>query len=163
MISRDGDKMSGWWGERTNLGKGETQPNSLRVFYNSISHYNITVTSAKSVNLYFYPQDSLRSRWLEVVGTKKNARERRRHARREGVPARKAPENCFPLPLQLPGSHCVICQKFWQKTTDLAQTKRAAKKRCTFYLRSKYICYKDQLGSLIIERWSNKLMVNTQL
>ena len=71
MISRDGDKMSGWWGERTNLGKGETQPNSLRVFYNSISHYNITVTSAKSVNLYFYPQDSLRSRWLEVVGTKK--------------------------------------------------------------------------------------------
>ena len=25
----------------------------------------------------------------------------------------------------------------------------------------KYICYKDQLGYLIIERWSNKLMVNT--
>ena len=47
--------------------------------------------------------------------------------------------------------------------TDLAQTKRAAKKRCTFYLRSKYICYKDQLGYLIIEGWSNKLMVNTQL
>ena len=77
---------------------------------------------------------------------KKNARERRRHARGEGAPARKAPENRFPPPLQLPGSRCVICQKFLQKTTDLAQTKRAAKKRCTFYLRSKYICYKDQLS-----------------
>ena len=88
---------------------------------------------------------------------------RRRHARGEGAPTWKAPENRFPPPTQLPGSHCVICQKFWQKTTDLAQTKQAAKKRCTFYLRSKYICYKDQLGYLIIERWSNKLMVNTQL
>ena len=47
--------------------------------------------------------------------------------------------------------------------TDLAQTKHAAKKRCSFYLQSKYICYKDQLGYLIIERRSNKLMVNTQL
>ena len=105
----------------------------------------------------------LRSRRLEVVGKRKNVRARRRHARGEGAPARKAPENRFPPPLQLPGSRCVICQKFWQKTTDLAQTKRAAKKRCTFYLRSKYICYKDQLGSLIIERCSNKLMVNRQL
>ena len=69
----------------------------------------------------------------------------------------------FPPPLQLPGSRCVICQTFGQKTTDLTQTKRAAKKRCTVYLRSKYICYKHQLGYLIIERWSNKLMVNTQL
>ena len=49
----------------------------------------------------------------------------------------------------------MICQKFWQKTADLAQTKRAAKKRCTFYPRSNYIFYKDQLGYLIIviERW----------
>ena len=47
--------------------------------------------------------------------------------------------------------------------TDLAQTKRATKKRCTFFPRSKYICYKDQLGYLIIERWSNKLMFNIQL
>ena len=36
-------------------------------------------------------------------------------------------------------------------------------KSCTFYPGSKYICYKDQLGYLIIERRSNKLMVSTQL
>ena len=58
-------------------------------------------------------EDSLRSRRLEVVGTRKNGRARRRHAKGEGAPARKAPENRFPLPLQLPGSRCaVICQKF---------------------------------------------------
>ena len=38
----------------------------------------------------------LRSRRLEVVGTRKNGRARRRHARGEGAPARKAPENRFP-------------------------------------------------------------------
>ena len=36
---------------------------------------------------------SLRSRRLEVVGTRKNWRARRRHAREEEAPARKAPEN----------------------------------------------------------------------
>ena len=36
---------------------------------------------------------SLRSRGLEVVGTRKNGRARRRHARGEGALARKAPEN----------------------------------------------------------------------
>ena len=41
------------------------------------------------------------------MGTRKNGRARRRHARGEGVPARKAPENRFPPPLQLPDSHCV--------------------------------------------------------
>ena len=45
---------------------------------------------------FLYP--SLRSRRLEVVGTRKNERARRRHARGEGVPARKAHENRFPLP-----------------------------------------------------------------
>ena len=106
---------------------------------------------------------SLRSRRSEVVGTRRNGRARRRHAKGEGVRARKVHENRFPPPTLLPGSRCVICQKFWQKTTDHAQTKRAAKKRGTFYLRSKYICYTDQLGYLIVERWSNKLMVNAQL
>ena len=42
---------------------------------------------------------SLRSRRLEVVGTRKNGRARRRHARGEEAPARKAPENRFPPPL----------------------------------------------------------------
>ena len=108
---------------------------------------------------------SLWSRRLELVGTGKNWRARRRHAREEGAPAQNVPENRFPPPLQLPGSRCVICQTFWQKTIDLAQAKRAAKTRSLvhFIFGLKYICYKDQLGYLIIERWSNKLMVNTQL
>ena len=42
---------------------------------------------------------SLRSRRLEVAGTRKNGRARRRHARGEEAPARKAPENRFPPPL----------------------------------------------------------------
>ena len=33
--------------------------------------------------------------------------------------------------------------------TDLAEKKRVAKKRRTFYFRFKYICYQDQLGYLI--------------
>ena len=44
--------------------------------------------------------NSLRSRRLEVVGTRKNGRGRRRHARGEVAPARKAPENRLPPPLQ---------------------------------------------------------------
>ena len=43
--------------------------------------------------------NSLRSRRLEVVGTRKNGRARRRHARGEEAPARKALENRFPPPL----------------------------------------------------------------
>ena len=35
------------------------------------------------------------SRRLEVVGERENGRARGRHARGEGVPARKAPENRF--------------------------------------------------------------------
>ena len=38
---------------------------------------------------------SLRSRRLEVVGERENRRARRRHARVEGAPARRAPENHF--------------------------------------------------------------------
>ena len=71
---------------------------------------------------------SLCNRPFEAVGARKNGREKGRHA--------------------TPGSRCVICEKFWQKTTDLAQTKSAAKKPCAFYPRSKYICYKDQVGYL---------------
>ena len=107
--------------------------------------------------IIFIFENSLRSRRLEVEGTRKNGRARRRDARGEVAPARKAPENRFPPPLQLPGSRCVICQN---------RTNKACRQKALyiiFYLRSKYICYKDQLGYLIIERWSNKLMVNTQL
>ena len=42
-----------------------------------------------------FSQNSLRSRRLEVVGEKENGRARGRHARGEGAPARKAPENRF--------------------------------------------------------------------
>ena len=38
---------------------------------------------------------SLRSRRLEVAGERENGRARGRHARGEGAPARKAPENRF--------------------------------------------------------------------
>ena len=41
------------------------------------------------------PVDSLRSRRLEVAGERENGRARGRHARGEGAPARKAPENRF--------------------------------------------------------------------
>ena len=30
----------------------------------------------------------------------------------EEAPAQETHENCFPIPIQLPGSRCVICQKF---------------------------------------------------
>ena len=40
-------------------------------------------------------QRSLRGRRLEVVGERENGRARGRHARGEGAPARKAPENRF--------------------------------------------------------------------
>ena len=50
-------------------------------------------------NFSFLASSSLRSRRLEVVGTRKNGRARRRHARGEEAPARKAPENRFPPPL----------------------------------------------------------------
>ena len=41
---------------------------------------------------------SLHSRRLEVVGTRKNGRARRKHAREEETPARKAHENRLPPP-----------------------------------------------------------------
>ena len=80
-------------------------------------------------NRSFY--SSLRSRRLEVVGARKNERARGRQGERERLPGRPTPESS-PAP-NLAGSRYVICQKFWQKTSDLAQTKRAAKKRGTFY------------------------------
>ena len=41
-------------------------------------------------------RSSLRSRRLGLVGTRRHGPARRRHARGEGAPARKAPENRFP-------------------------------------------------------------------
>ena len=69
----------------------------------------------------------------------------------------------FPAPSLITWQPLREMSKGLTETTDLTQTKCAAKKGCTLNLRSKYICHKDQLGYLIIERWSNKLMVNTQL
>ena len=42
-------------------------------------------------NRYIFPYLNLRSRRLEVVGTRKNGHARRRHSRGEGAPAWKAP------------------------------------------------------------------------
>ena len=80
-------------------------------------------------NRSFY--SSLCSRRLEVVGARKNEGARGRQGEKERLPGRPTPESS-PAP-NLAGSRYVICQKFWQKTSDLAQTKRAAKKRGTFY------------------------------
>ena len=41
---------------------------------------------------------SLRSRRLDLVGTRKNGRARRRHARGEGAPAPEGPRKSFPAP-----------------------------------------------------------------
>ena len=82
--------------------------------------------------------------------------------RGEGAPAQKATK-IISSPNLITWQPLRDLSKVLTEMTDLAQTKHAAKKRCTFYPWSKYICYKDQLGYLIIERWSNKLMVNTQL
>ena len=70
---------------------------------------------------------SLRSRRLNVLTVRKKERGvQGRHARGEKAPAREPKENVPPPPcFQLPGGCCVLCQKFWQKTIGLAQTKRA--------------------------------------
>ena len=54
------------------------------------------VVTSQTAELFFIVLLSLRSRRLEVVGTRENGRARRRHARGKEAPARKAPENRFP-------------------------------------------------------------------
>ena len=93
-------------------------------------------------NRSFY--SSLRSRRLEVVGARKNERARGRQGERERLPGRPTPESS-PTP-NLADSRYVICQKFWQKTSDLEQRKRAAKKRGTFY------CFKDSQSFIFSAR-----------
>ena len=58
-------------------------------------------------------------------GSRKEQSERERHARGEGVLIRKTHKNRFPTPYPITCSRCVMCQKFWQKTIDITQTKRA--------------------------------------
>ena len=57
-----------------------------------LSKIDITMTTINKKN---FEIDSLRSRRTEVVGTRKNGRARRRHARGEVAPAWKAPPNRF--------------------------------------------------------------------
>ena len=73
-----------------------------------------------------------------------SAREGETRGERERLPGRPTPESS-PAP-NLAGSRYVICQKFWQKTSDLAQTKRASKKRGTFY------CFKDSQSFIFSAR-----------
>ena len=54
-----------------------------------LSKIDITMTTINKKNFEF---DSLRSRRMELVGTRKNGRVRRRHATEEVAPARKAPK-----------------------------------------------------------------------
>ena len=101
---------------------------------------------------------SLRSRRLEVVGTRKNGRARMRHARGEEAPARKAPENRF-----RPLSNYLAAAAWSVKSFD--------RKRLTSHKQSKppksvvHFIFGLNISviKMIIEWWSNKLMVNTQL
>ena len=66
--------------------------------------------------MYYHSQPSLACvagawKWWAKERTARS----RETARGEGAPAGENHENRFPTPIQLPGSRCVICQKFWQK------------------------------------------------
>ena len=107
-------------------------------------------------------ESSLRSRRYEVFGRiKERACQETREETREGRESACPRGPWKSLPDLYPGSRCVICQKFWQNTIDLAHTKRA--KAFYIYILDLNIRCKDQLGHLIIERWSNKTTVNTEL
>ena len=58
------------------------------------------------------------------MGATKNARARRKHARGEGAPARKAPENRFPPSTQLLGSAAWSVKFFDRKLISLRALKR---------------------------------------
>ena len=106
----------------------------------------------------------LRSRRLEVVCTRKNGRARRRHARGEGAPVRKAPE-IVSRPQNLITTWQPLRQLSKILTERLTSHKQSVvpKSVVHFILGLNISVNKDQLGYLIIERWNNKLMVNTQL
>ena len=74
---------------------------SFSLFYGLIvgKYALICAMEIQKIHMVVHIFSSLRSRRLEVVGTRKNGRARRRHARGEEAPARKAPENRFPPPL----------------------------------------------------------------
>ena len=106
---------------------------------------NLRIHDCRSNIMFNRPfYSSLRSRRLEVVGARKNEGARGRQGERERLPGRPTPESSPAL--NLAGSRYVICQKFWQKTSDLAQRKRAAKKRGTFY------CFKDSQSFIFSAR-----------
>ena len=58
------------------------------------------------------------------MGEMKKKRARGRHARGEGAPARKAPENRFPPPIQLLGSAAWSVKSFDRKLISLRALKR---------------------------------------
>ena len=91
---------------------------------------------------------------LKYLGVIKNG-QARRHARGEKAPARETHENRFP-PLILAAAASSV------KNFDRKRLTSHKQSVVHLYPRSKYT-YKDQLGYLIIERWSNKTTVNTQL
>ena len=92
---------------------------------------------------------------------KRESKERANEETREGRESACPRDLWKSFPALYSGSRCVICQKFWKKTIDLVQTKRT--KALYIYILGLNIRYQDQLGYLIIERWSNKTTVNTQL
>ena len=81
-------------------------------------------------------KSSLRSRRLEVMGTRKNWRARRRYAREEGAPARKVPENRSPSPL----SNCLAAVawsvKFFDRKRLTSHKQSLTPKRVHLYILS---------------------------
>ena len=93
------------------------------------------------------------------MGARKNGRAGGRHARGEGAPARKTPKNVScPRPYYLPAVARSV-KTFDRKRLTSHKQSVPPEREVHFIFSLKYICYKDQLGYLIIERRSNKLMV----
>ena len=83
-----------------------------------------------------------------AFGSRKEQGARERLSRGEAVPTWESEthKNRFPTRYPITCGRCVICQKVWQKTIDITQTKRA--KALSIYI----LClYKDPLGYLLIE------------
>ena len=66
---------------------------------------------------------SLLSRRLQVFGLKREWVRERETREERGSTCLGAHENGFPPPVQLPESHCVILQKFWQEMIDTCTNK----------------------------------------
>ena len=73
----------------------------------------------------------------------------------------RGPWKLFPAPYTITWQPLRDLSKIFT-ANDWPRTNKACQDVVIVHLLPTYICYKDQLGYLIIERWSNKPMINTQ-